>query len=142
LFQLIFGESMTAMVDAASEGLPISTTDQALGSAHYWVGISVLLLALLRLILRLTLGAPQVAGTSPRWIQIAAHASHGLFYLLLVAAPILGLLAFYAGDPWGDIHSLSKPAFIILIVIHALAALYHQFWLKDGALTKMVSPSS
>jgi cytochrome b561 len=34
----------------------------------------------------------------------------------------------------------AKPAFIILIAIHALAALYHQFWLKDGTLKRMLAP--
>lgn len=142
LFQLFFGESMTTVVDTAEEGLPVSATDQALGSAHYWVGIAILLLALVRLLLRLTLGAPKMAGGSPRWMQIAAHASHGLFYLLLVATPVFGLLATYVGDPWGNIHALNKPAFIILIAIHAAAAFYHQFWLKDGTLAKMISPGA
>ncbi len=142
LFQLFFGESMTTVVDAVEEGEPVSALDQTLGSAHYWVGIAILALALLRLIVRLTQGSPRVASTVPRWMQIAAHASHGLFYVLLVATPIMGLLAFYVGDPWGDIHSLNKPVFIVLIAIHAAAALYHQFWLKDGTLTRIVAPSA
>jgi len=73
-------------------------------------------------------------------MEMAASASHGLFYLLLLATPILGLLAFYVGDSWGDIHSLAKPAFIVLIAVHAIAAVYHQFWLKDATLTRMMSP--
>ncbi|WP_254634294.1 cytochrome b/b6 domain-containing protein [Mesorhizobium sp. GbtcB19] len=141
LFQLFFGESMTSVVDAAEDGQPASATDQALGSAHYWVGLAILALVLLRLVLRLASGAPAPANRGSRWMQIAAHASHGLFYVLLFATPVVGLLAFYAGDPWGDIHSLAKPAFIVLIAVHALAALYHQFWLRDGTLKRMLSPA-
>ncbi|MBZ9761607.1 cytochrome b [Mesorhizobium sp. CA8] len=141
LFQLFFGESMTAVVDAAEGGQAVSATDQALGSAHYWVGLAILALVLVRLIVRLASGAPAPAGRGPRWMQLAAHASHGLFYVLLLAAPAIGFLAFYLGDPWGDIHSLAKPAFIVLIAIHAVAALYHQFWLKDGTLKRMLSPA-
>ncbi|MBZ9821322.1 cytochrome b [Mesorhizobium sp. CA4] len=141
LFQLFFSESMTAVVDAAEGGQAVSATDQALGSAHYWVGLAILALVLVRLIVRLAFGAPAPAGRGPRWMQLAAHASHGLFYVLLLAAPAIGLLAFYLGDPWGDIHSLAKPTFIVLIAIHAVAALYHQFWLKDGTLKRMLSPA-
>ncbi|TGT70893.1 cytochrome b [bacterium M00.F.Ca.ET.159.01.1.1] len=141
LFQLFFGESMTTVADAAENGQPASASDQALGSAHYWVGLAILALVLVRLVLRLASGAPAPANRGRRWMQIAAHASHGLFYVLLLATPAAGLLAFYVGDPWGDIHSLAKPAFIVLIAVHALAALYHQFWLKDGTLKRMFSPA-
>jgi len=141
LFQLFYSESMTGIVDAAGEGQPVSATDQLLASAHYWVGIAILGFVLLRLILRLVHGAPAPANEEPRWMQLAAHASHGLFYFLLLATPIVGLLAFYLGDPWGDIHALNKPAFILLIGIHVVAALYHQFWLRDGTLRRMISPA-
>ena len=127
LFQLVFGESMKMVVNAAERGRQISATDQTMGSAHYWVGIAILALVVLRLVLRLATGAAAPASDGPRWMHLAASASHALFYVLLLATPVLGLLAFYVGDPWGDIHSWSKPAFIVLISVHALAAFYHQF---------------
>ncbi|MEZ2329671.1 cytochrome b [Mesorhizobium sp. RCC_202] len=141
LFQLLFGESMKMVVDAAENGQQLSATDQTMGSAHYWVGIAILALVVLRLALRLATGAAAPASESPKWMHLAAKASHALFYVLLLATPVLGLLAFYVGDPWGDIHSLSKPAFIVLIAVHALAAFYHQFWLRDGTLRRMLSPA-
>ncbi|MBR2691036.1 MAG: cytochrome b [Aquamicrobium sp.] len=141
LFQLFFGESMTTVVDATEEGHVVTGADQALGSAHYWVGLIILVLVLMRLGLRFASGAPVPADAGPRWMQAAARASHALFYVLLLATPIAGLLAFYLGDPWGDIHSLGKPAFIILIVAHVTAALYHHFWLRDGTLKKMMVPA-
>ncbi|MER9330651.1 cytochrome b [Mesorhizobium sp. M0152] len=140
LFQLFFGESMTTVVDAAEEGTAVSPADQTLGSAHYWVGISILVLVIARLVMRLVSGTPKPAEGGTRWMQIAAQISHGLFYLLLLATPLVGLLAFYVGDPWGDIHSLNKPVFMVLISVHALAALFHQYWLRDGTLKRMLSP--
>lgn len=140
LFQLLFGESMTTVIDAAENGAAVSPADQVLGSAHYWVGISILALVFVRLVMRLISGAPRSADRGPVWMRIAARGSHGLFYLLLLATPIVGLLAFYVGDPWGDIHSLNKPVFIVLISVHALAALFHQYWLRDGTLKRMLSP--
>jgi len=141
LFQLVFGDSMKMVIRAAERGRQISAADQTMGSAHYWVGIAILALVVLRLALRLAAGAPAPAGEGPPWMQLAARALHALFYVLLLATPVLGLLAFYFGDPWGDIHTLSKPAFIVLIAIHALGAFYHQFWLRDGTLRRMISPA-
>jgi cytochrome b561 len=71
----------------------------------------------------------------------AAKASHWLFYILLVAVPATGLLAIYVSDEFGDIHKLAKPAFIALIALHAVAALFHQFVLKDGTLKRMLLPA-
>ena len=140
LFQLIFGESMTAVVDAAEDGLQASGADLALGSAHYWIGIAILALVGLRILLRLTSGVPRPANSGPAWMSAAARASHILFYILLAATPILGLLAYYVGDPFGEIHSLAKPVFILLIVLHAAAALLHHFWLKDDTLKRIFIP--
>jgi len=140
LFQLLFGESMTTVVDAQEEAGAVSGLDQSLGSAHYWVGIAILILVALRLALRLSNGAPPIA-SGPTWMQVAAKMSHVLFYVLLLATPIVGLLAFYVGDPWGDIHSLNKPIFIILIAVHAIAAMIHHFALKDETMRRMISPA-
>ncbi|MDB5587758.1 MAG: cytochrome b562 [Devosia sp.] len=141
VFQLLFAGSITTTIDAAEEGSTPSATDQALGASHYWIGIAILVLVLARLVVRLRAGAPAPAASAPNIMQIAAKISHFAFYVLLIATPILGLLAFYFGDPYGPIHMLNRPAFIILIAIHAAAALFHQFWLKDGTLTKMVRPA-
>ena len=132
---------MTTLVDAVEEGATVPEADRLLGSAHYWIGIAILVRVVLRLVVRFPRGAPAPAAGAPGWMGAAAKISHTLFYILLTATPILGLLAFYAGNPWGDIHSLNKPAFIILIGVHAIAALYHQFWLRDGTLSRMLIPA-
>jgi len=139
-FQLFFGESMTSLVDALDGGDPVSPSIQTWGAAHYWIGLAILGLVAVRLIVRFVGGTPMPAEHGPKWMQIAARVSHALFYILLVATPILGLLAFYVGDPWGDIHALNKPIFIVLIGIHASAAFYHQLWLRDGTLKRMLVP--
>lgn len=137
-FQLVFGESMTTVVDAADEGGTVSAADQVLGAAHFWIGISVLVLAFVRFGVRLWAGAPAHSGNAHPLAALAATVMHWLFYGLLFAVPVLGLLAYYVGDPFGDIHSLAKPVFIVLIVVHAGAALFNQFVLKDGTLMRML----
>jgi cytochrome b561 len=141
LFQLLFGESMTTVIDAAEEGTAPSGSDQFFANWHYWVGIAILVLVAVRVVVRLRQGAPPAVSGSPGWMEITAKISHWLFYALLVAVPVTGLLAIYVSDSFGDIHTLGKPAFIILIAVHAAAALFHQFWIKDGTLRRMLVPA-
>lgn len=140
LFQLVFGESMVAVVDAAEEGGTASPTDVLLSGGHYWVGIAILGLVFVRLGLRLTARTPQPRPTS--LVEMAAVAMHWLFYALLVLVPVSGLMTLYVNGEIGDIHSLAKPVFIVLILAHAGAALYHQFIVKDGTLRRMLVPKS
>lgn len=139
VFQLIFGESMGAVVRAAHRNTTASPGDQQLASLHYWFGIAILALAGARLVVRLLEGAPPPVGLSPLMAR-AAKLTHSLFYVLLILVPVTGLLGYYFGDPWGDLHTWGKPAFIILIAMHASAALFHQFWVKDGTLRRMLVP--
>jgi cytochrome b561 len=141
LFQLVLGESMTAYVDSIAESTAVSPFDTNVATLHYYAGISILVLVAVRLAIRLYSGVPAAPVTSNYWMELAAKASHGLFYALLVAVPVTGLLGYYFEGPYGDIHSWAKPVFIGLIAIHAAAALFHQFWLKDGTLTRILKPA-
>jgi cytochrome b561 len=142
IFQLFFGDSMTHALDAVAEGTTASAFDVQFASLHYWFGIAILALVGVRLIVRITQGVPPTAVSTPRWSDLAARIAHGLFYFLLVAVPVTGLLGYYVEGPFGDIHAWAKPVFIGLIAIHGMAALYHQFWVKDGILTRMLKPQS
>ena len=141
VFQLLFGESMTNYVDATSDGRQLSGLEQAMGSAHYWVGLAILFLTFIRLAVRLIYGAPRIDISTPKWMAIASRATHCLFYILLVAAPASGLLAVYIWNWMGDIHTLAKPLFIGLIGVHAAAALFHHFVFKDTTLRNMLVPA-
>lgn len=141
LFQLIFGEDMGAYDDALGSGgdaAPFLTGYYL----HLSVGIAILVLVALRLVLRLTQGVPApVPGPA---LQVkAGEALHYIFYLLLFLVPITGLLAQFVDiETFGDIHALNKPVFIVFIIIHAGAALYHHFILKDSTLRRMMVPGS
>jgi cytochrome b561 len=140
ILQLLFGESMVTVVEAGEEGNVPPVFDQNMAWLHYWFGIAVLTLVVIRLGLRLTTGVPRVKAVGlTAW---AATATHALFYLLLFVVPITGLLGYYYGDPWGELHTWGKPVFIVLIGLHVLGALYHQFWIKDGTLRRMLVPGT
>lgn len=138
ILQLLFGEDMSAVIKAVERGWTSSVRQVFWANVHYYVGIAILALVLVRLAFRFIWGAPPPAQQG--WMHFAAALSHSAFYFLLLAAPVLGLLAYYVGDPFGDLHELCKPALIILIGLHAAAALFHQFWLKDGTLRRMLVP--
>ena len=140
LFLLVFGESMKDSMRATREGNSLGAGDELLADAHYWVGLAVLALAVLRVLLRLKQGRSAPAeGGSPLASRIAAT-MHLLFYVLLIVVPATGLLAFYVSSDFGEIHEIGKPVFIVLILAHAVAALLHQFWMKDGTLRRMLVP--
>jgi cytochrome b561 len=139
LVQLVFGESMTESVQAAEKGEPVAALDNTLAGIHYYFGVAILALVAVRLVLRFRRGAVPIPDTNQA-LELAGRISHWLFYVLLVVAPITGLLAYYFGDPFGEVHELAKPAFIGLIALHVAAALYHQYWRRDGLLMRMLRP--
>lgn len=67
---------------------------------HKSFGLVILLLSLLRLAWRLTHRAPGLPADMPAWEKRAAHATHWLFYGLMIGLPITGWLMVSA-SPWG-----------------------------------------
>ena len=137
-----------------------------LSVTHKSIGLTILMLSLLRLLWRLTHKAPP---RSPAPFDGLARAAHGLFYLLLILVPLAGwsvvsisplnLPTRYLGFwtwPWiGVLHDLplaTRKAEIgnavlvhnslalltaVLVVLHVGAALWHRYVLKDGVLAEM-----
>lgn len=139
--QLVSGDGMTEMIEAGEEGGTAAASVMVQGTVHYWAGIAVLVLAVVRIVVRLTSGVPAHAGAANPTLERIASIVHWAFYVLLFAVPVTGLLAYYFGDPMGEIHELGKPAFILLILIHAGGALFNQFVRKDGTLMRMLRPA-
>jgi cytochrome b561 len=127
---------------------------------HIWAGVSVLSLTVLRLVWRVVHGVP-AAEAGGGIFGTCARGLHLLFYVVLIAQPLLGILmtnfsgrpvslmgtdlAFTlvganrgAGETVHTVHVWLGNALYYLIGIHALAALWHQYVLKDGTLRKML----
>jgi len=128
---------------------------------HKSFGITVLALTILRLIWRFTAGVPAIPADLPAWQRLGARASHVALYLLLLAQPLVGWLWSSAGTkpinffflvqlPWligpdkslnrtlGNLHGLIADALLVVIGLHAAAALYHHFVRKDRVLVGML----
>lgn len=138
--QLLFGEAMEEMADAATSGHPLTGTAALMGDLHIVVGIAILLLVGVRLALKLRRGTPEPSATS--WVGVRVIAGvHWLFYGLMIAAPVSGLVAYYVSTAAAGPHTLLKPVFIVLILLHVAGAVWHQFATRDGTLRRMIAPS-
>src|SRR6478736_621248 len=137
---------LTALLIIAAFGLGITMVDipgltptkLKYFSWHKWLGVTVFGLACLRLLWRLTHRAPAYPHTMPGWQQQAAHALHGLLYLLIFAIPLSGYFySLSAGVPVVYLGMIPLPAFIhpdpeLKIILK------HQFIDKDGVLKRML----
>lgn len=105
---------------------------------HVWIGVAILVLTLVRLALRLTQGAPApVAGQSPL-VTLASGLLHGALYLLLLAVPAAGMLAWFGAiDSATEAHEVLFNIAWVLVAGHIAMALYHQFVMKDNLMARM-----
>ncbi len=134
----VFSDGMGKALDQRVEGAAVA------GWVHYshiGVGSAILALTILRLTLRRVEGVPKPKRTAWPLIDRFALWTHRLQYGLLILVPSLGLIAWFARFPGlGDWHVYAMNALMILILLHAAAALFHQFVLKDGILWRMARP--
>lgn len=109
-------------------------------SAHVVIGLAVLMLAVLRLFLRLGFGVPPEPLGAPWFFRVFARTGQWIFYLFFFATPLTGLLAHYAQMPFAlTLHThVIQPLFWILIPIHVSLALAHQYLWKTGMLDKII----
>lgn len=130
-------------------------------ATHKSIGITILALAVLRLGWRLFNPVPRLPAGTPRWQELAAHASHFLLYALLFITPVLGWLmssarAFSvswfglftlpdfiepdqaAFERLHDWHEAMAETLAVIALIHLAAALKHHFFDRDDVLRRML----
>lgn len=135
---------------------------------HKSVGVTVLLAAVLRLGWRLSHRPPPLPAAMPGLEQTAARGSHQLLYVALFALPLTGWAlvsssvfniptVLYGVIPWPDlpvfstldnkapveavlkaVHAYGAYALIVLVAVHAAAALRHHFITRDDVLVQMI----
>jgi cytochrome b561 len=105
---------------------------------HVAFGMAVLLLVVVRVLVRLSRGAPPPPGVPGSPAVKVAEWGHRLIYLMMIAVPLGGIATFFLGFDVGDMHGLAGQALMIVVLGHALIALYHQYVLKDGLLRRMM----
>jgi cytochrome b561 len=138
-FNLIFSDGMEHWHHLVARGLPVTPDDVGAANIHAYVGIVILLLAIVRLGLRWTRGVPAAPAEEPPLLTLVAKITHGLLYLLLLLMPLTGIAAYYFGAAAaGDLHAdVLKVVLWALLVAHIAGALVHQFYWKTDVLARM-----
>ena len=156
---LIIGSFTMGLVMTDMPGL--TPTKLKYYSWHKWAGVTILLLATLRLLWRLTHAAPAYPNSMPAWQKTSANALHGLLYVLMFAVPLSGY--FYtlsAGFPvvyFGlfelpvliaknealkpvlkEVHFWLNMVLAGTVGMHVAAALKHHFIDRDGIVKRML----
>ncbi|MCB8837890.1 cytochrome b [Aurantimonas sp. VKM B-3413] len=142
IVQLIDHEWMVDMWRASRRGTAIDATTATWGWTHIVVGTLVLIAAAIRLWDRYRHGRPPHPEAEPNWAVWVAKITHFLIYAILIVMPIAGLIAWFAGShDVGEIHTFFWTPLLILIGLHVLGALAHQFWFKTDVLKRIVKPA-
>ncbi len=128
---------------------------------HKWLGVTVFLLALLRLGWRLYRPPPALPATMRRWERQAAEITHRLLYLLMFAMPLSGWLMSSAkgfqtvylklipipdlldknaalGAALEAVHEALAWLLLAALALHVAAALKHHFVERDDVLRRML----
>ena len=138
LVNYLVSESMADVFDGSLEGKPIEGWTPVI---HVYVGLAVLGLVAIRLVVRLTAGVPEAQDSGHALLDRAGVWGHRLLYVLMLLVPLLGAITWFGGiDQTADLHVLAMNTMMIVVLIHAAAALLHQFVLRDGLLMRMISP--
>jgi len=131
---------------------------------HKGIGILLALTMLFRFIWNRSQPRPLDLGDKALHNRLA-HLAHNLFYLMVLLLLVTGYLISTAkgkgidvfelfsipavlpenpdrGEIAGDIHEIIATIFILLAMLHAVAAIYHHFVAKDFTLKRMLGISN
>ena len=137
--QFVFAEGIEEAWRAFEEGG--AAVFNFMVGVHVVGGVLVGAFALWRIKLRRSRGVPDAPEHDPALQKLAAHLTHLALYGLMILLPISGMAAWFGGVlVAGEVHQLLKMALIVLVLLHVLAVLYHQFVVKDGLLARMKRP--
>jgi superoxide oxidase len=132
----------------------------ALKSWHYMLGLAVFVLVWLRLLVNLVGAAPGITPAPPRWQTLVPKRVHAALYLLMIGMPLAGWLTLSAegeaitfsglqlpalmadnknlAETIKEVHEAGAAAGYFLIGLHAAAALFHHYVVRDNTLSRML----
>ncbi|HEX5959898.1 MAG TPA: cytochrome b [Rhodanobacteraceae bacterium] len=133
---------------------------EAMKAWHFMLGLTVFGVVGVRLVLRLLFRAPPIAPSPPAWMRRLAAAMYLALYAFLIVMPLLGWLTLSAeGDPvpffglhlpalvgpdqalahdFEEIHETIGTLGYYLVGLHAAAALFHHYFMRDDTLLRML----
>jgi len=137
-----------------------SHSREALATWHYMLGLTTFALVFVRMAVRLAGRTPPIQPPPARWQHRLAGLVHAALYAFLLVMPLLGWLTLStAAEPvpffgWQlpplappnpslshdleEIHGTIGTAGYYLIGLHAAAALFHHYFMRDNTLLRML----
>lgn len=147
----------TFLLGKYMSGLPNASGKIPLLGIHMALGFITLVVVVVRFIARLRLPRPASVTTGSAILDWVGKAVHDALYLLVFLMALSGmslslqssLLPAVLGTSGATLpadffefrarvlHGFIAPALLVLIALHIVAALYHQFALRDNLLSRM-----
>ena len=131
-----------------------------LKQTHFMLGLLVFALVWVRIGLRMLFPVPPIQPEPSIWVHLAAKLGHLALYGLMIAMPIAGWMILSGEGKPIPFFGLELPALIepnkalaknieevhetvgelgyVLIGVHAVAALFHHYFLQDNTLRRML----
>lgn len=105
---------------------------------HIAAGLTVLALAVVRLILRLTQGVPSPPADNAALVTWTGHLTHFTLYLMMFAMPATGAIAWFGfSEIAAGLHEWGWWALTLLIALHVAGALAEHFLFGQDTLMRM-----
>lgn len=109
------------------------------GTVHAVLGLTILVLAIVRLGIRLTRGAPPVPESHPAVLRVLAHLTHFALYAFLFLMPVSGAAAWFGGvDAAAFAHVIAKNFLLAFVALHVLGAFAELAVFHSGAFQRML----
>lgn len=128
---------------------------------HKSIGVSILLLVILRVAWRVRNRPPPAPDGVAAWEKRLAKVSHGLLYILIIIVPLTGWwisdtsripFSLYWAVPVpdlmapnrdlselaADVHGVLTKLLLVVVIVHTFAALRHHFVLRNDTLLRML----
>jgi cytochrome b561 len=126
---------------------------------HKWVGITLGILAIARLVWRLRHAPPSLPVSMNPFERFSAKGAHAALQVLTLLLPLTGWALLSAPDHVIKVAGLFMPALLesqsplrqlrnvhgflaasltLIVLLHSAAALRHHFWLRDDILVRML----
>ena len=141
--------------------VPGSAERQFLLDIHKSLGMTALVLIVLRIPLRAMLGEPRRTIAPPRHERLASHMVHGTLYLLMAAMPVSGYITSASEGrslPWfglfnwpnllpenrhtgrllATVHHYGAYVFFAALSLHLAAVVWHHIVKRDEVLSRMI----
>ncbi len=135
-FQYLAHNLVTAVWNARMTGL---VPDEPIIVFHVFFGVVIFFLAVWRILRFVREGAPKTEKETNGLTVAVSRATHVLLYLLLLAVPAAGAIAWFFSVPsaifW---HKILEIVLLAVIFIHIASTLIQQFWIRNNVIMRMI----